>query len=67
MRIVPANYPFTTGHCFYCYAEVPCDDAHAERSFGHSWRLRCDACRDSGANHAEDLAGKLAHAISEQR
>jgi hypothetical protein len=46
-------------------AEVPCDDAHAERSFGRSWRLRCDACRDAGANHADDLAGKLARAIGE--
>jgi len=67
MRIVPAGYPFATGHCFYCHAEVPCDDAHAEGSFGRSWRLRCDACRDAGANYRDDLAGKLARAISEQR
>jgi hypothetical protein len=56
-----------TGHRCSCHAEVPCDDAHAERSPGRSWRLRCDACRDAGANHADDLAGKLARAISEQR
>jgi hypothetical protein len=62
-QIVPADHPFATGHCFYCDAEVVCDDAHAERSLGQSWRLRCDACRDAGANHQADLAAKLARAI----
>ena len=63
-QIVPADYPFATGHCFYCYAEVPCDDAHAEPSFGRSWRLRCHRCRDAGANHQADLLTKLARAIT---
>jgi hypothetical protein len=65
-RIVPIDYPFLTGHCSYCYAEVPCDDAHAERSFGRSWRLRCDRCRDAGANHQADLAAKVLRAVAEQ-
>ena len=63
-QIVPLDYPFRSGHCFYCHAEVPCDDAQAERSFGRSWRLRCQPCRDNGANHHGDLAAKLARAIS---
>jgi hypothetical protein len=62
-QIVPTNYPFRNGHCFYCYAEVACDDAHAERSFGRSWRLRCERCRDAGTNHQADLLAKLARAI----
>ena len=65
-RIVPVDYPFLTGHCFYCYAEVPCDDAHAERSFGRTWRLRCDTCRDAGANHRDDLTAKVLRAAAEQ-
>jgi Zn-finger protein len=67
MSIVPANCPFATGNCFYCFVQVPCDDAHAERSFGRSWRLRCDACRDAGANHGDDLADKLTRAIRQSR
>jgi hypothetical protein len=67
MRIVPADYPFRTGRCFYCQAVVACDDAHAERSFGRSWRLRCDRCREAGANHQGDLAAKLARAVTESR
>jgi hypothetical protein len=62
-QIVPLDYPFRTGHCFYCHAEVPCDDAHAEPSFGRTWRLRCHTCRDAGANHQADLLTKLARAI----
>jgi hypothetical protein len=65
-QIVPVDYPFRSGHCFYCYIEVPCDDAHAERSLGPSWRLRCDACRQAGANHRDDLATKLIRAVAEQ-
>jgi Zn-finger protein len=65
-RIVPIDYPFLTGHCFYCYAEVPCDDGHAEPSFGRSWRLRCHSCQDAGANHRDDMAAKLLRAVAEQ-
>ena len=65
-RIVPIDYPVLNGHCTYCYAEVPCNDAHAERSFGRSWRLRCHPCRDNGANHHDDLAAKLLRAVAEQ-
>jgi hypothetical protein len=38
----------------------------AEPSFGRSWRLRCDRCRDAGANHRYDLAAKLLQAVAEQ-
>jgi hypothetical protein len=65
-QIVPVDYPFLNGHCFYCHAEIPCDDAHAERSFGRSWRLRCAACRDAYANHRDDLAAKVLRAVAEQ-
>ncbi|HET6815124.1 MAG TPA: hypothetical protein VFJ69_14170 [Actinomycetota bacterium] len=65
-QIVPVDYPFLSGHCTYCYAGVPCDDAHAERSLGRSWRLHCDACREAGANHRDDLATKVIRAVAEQ-
>src|SRR6266568_3196437 len=63
MSIVPANYPFETGKCFYCLAEVPADDVHTEPGIGSTWRWRCDDCREQGANTRDDLAAKVARAL----